>query len=350
MTNQERSKDKTNENTTLIGYIYFLLTGSLIGYLLSRPRSVTHITPISSNTEPAPLTREEVVRRLTQARQNNSRPDFRGANLHGTDLSGLDLNHADLQGADISEANLSNTDLSFAYLRKTNATGTSFIEAKLTGSSIYAMVLDHASLPLYTFSDPKRRHQIIGDWEQAKSSGNIQDYHHARVVLLMLKNHLRDTGRTEEMIWAHQNEQRIIRTLINPFRRMRWYHQGSRGTRLLYSMRRFTFKWLISWFADITCGYGQSISRTIASFFTFQVLFTLGYWLTNSVQSCSGITVSDPLKIILFSFAALTTTSLKDLCAASPSVELMMSIQVVLGIAITGLIGFVLGNRIQYSA
>lgn len=348
MTNQERSKDKTNGNTALIGYIYFLLTGLLIGYLLSRPRSVTVIAPPQPNTKPETLSREEVVSHLSQARQNNTQPVFRGANLHGADLSGLDLSHADLQGADLSGANLFRTNLSYADLRRVNATGTSFVESKLTGSFVYLMILDRASLPLYAFGEAKRRRKVIGDWEQAKTTGDIRHYHYARTVLLTLKGHLQTTGRYEDMVWAHQSEQRIVRVLLNPFRRIRWHRQMSLKLRLT-ALVGFTYKWFFSWGADLSSGYGQSIGRTVLSFFGLQTVFTIGYWATNSVQNCNGATVTDMLKIISFSFAAMTTTNLQALCPANSVVEFAMSTQVILGIAMTGLLGFVIGNRIQYS-
>ena len=62
----------------------------------------------------APMTRDEVLRIVREARKQGRGADLRRANLRGADLSWADLRGADLSGADLSGANLSGADLSGA--------------------------------------------------------------------------------------------------------------------------------------------------------------------------------------------------------------------------------------------
>ena len=102
--------------------------------------------------------------------------------------------------------------------------------------------------------------------------------------------------------------------------------------------------------SDITTGYGERVEKTLLTFLVVQACFTLWYGMSNSIVDSSGQPVTDPFQVILFGLAAVTTTGLQNLYPANQIVELIMSIQVIVGIALTGLIGFVLGNRIRYSS
>ena len=70
----------------------------------------------------APMTRDEVLRVVREARDqgcraNLYRADLRGADLRGADLHGADLCGADLHGADLYGANLRGANLYGANLR-----------------------------------------------------------------------------------------------------------------------------------------------------------------------------------------------------------------------------------------
>ena len=54
----------------------------------------------------APMTRDEVLRIVREARKQGRGADLRRANLRGADLSWADLRGADLSGADLSGADL----------------------------------------------------------------------------------------------------------------------------------------------------------------------------------------------------------------------------------------------------
>ena len=83
-----------------------------------------------------PLTRDEVLRIVREARKRGER-----ANLYGTDLYGTDLYGTDLYGANLSGANLCG-----ASLHGANLSGTDLYGANLSGASLYGADLSGANL------------------------------------------------------------------------------------------------------------------------------------------------------------------------------------------------------------
>jgi hypothetical protein len=324
------------------------IVGFLIGFFISE--QLCKLQPKRDQIPQGfcPLTRANMIALLEEAQRSGTDIDLQGADLHGADLSGLDFSNANLRNANISAADLRNSSLVAADLRGADATEANFVDAKLAGACIYEMKLDNASLPGYVFRPSKNKPWIVGDWEHAKKTDDVADYHYARAVALALKYHLQTTGRYSEAVQAHQLEQRIVRALVNPLRRLRW-HRKQELKVTIRELVRFGFRWIISWLADVSCGYGESITRTFLSIVVIQVMFTMGYWLTGSIVDSSG-PVRSLSSAIIFSFATMTTTNLQELSPANSLVELVMSLQVLLGIAFTGLLGFVLGNRVRYSS
>ena len=68
----------------------------------------------------APMTRDEALRIVREARERGVRPNLRGANLSWANLRGANLSWANLLGANLREANLSWANLSWANLSGAN--------------------------------------------------------------------------------------------------------------------------------------------------------------------------------------------------------------------------------------
>ncbi len=318
----------------------------LVKTLLDREN---HPKKDDTSNHPTLITREEVIAQVKAARRLSKPVNLEGANLSGMDLSGLDLSGALFKRANLSYSNLTGTNLSYADLRFVNAKKAIFhYGTNLSGARIFEIKLGGASLPYYAFRPEKGKKHVLGDWEHAKVTNDVSDYHAARLAALTLKKHLDESGRLLEAILVHQMEQRIVRALINPFRKAKWEREHGRK----FGLWRYIYygaRWLISLLSDLTTGFGESIGRIIITFFVFQAIFTYSYWVSGSILS-NGQPIQDFFSAILFSLGAMTTTSISGLEPASQIVELFMTFQVVLGIAVTGLIGFVLGNRIRYSS
>ena len=84
-----------------------------------------------------PLTRDEVLRIVREARKRGERANLSGADLRGADLGGADLRGADLGGADLRGAYLSGAYLSGAYLRGADLRG-----ANLSGAAGGLLAID----------------------------------------------------------------------------------------------------------------------------------------------------------------------------------------------------------------
>ena len=114
---------------------------------------------------------------------------------------------------------------------------------------------------------------------------------------------------------------------------------------------RYATDQLVEWL----CDYGESIPRVFASLLGVYVFFTLLYGLTgglvhvdNMPGSAGRTPVHDPSEIAAFSLLAMTTaTPPPDILPRNEHFYLLCGIQAFLGILLTGLLGFVLGNRIR---
>ena len=93
-----------------------------------------------------PLTRDEVLRIVREARKRGERANLYGTDLHGANLSGANLCGASLHGANLSGANLCGANLSGANLSGANLSGTDLYGANLRGTDLYGADLSGANL------------------------------------------------------------------------------------------------------------------------------------------------------------------------------------------------------------
>lgn len=321
-----------------------LMAGSMLTRLFIQPNS----EKLERSPRGSPLTREDVESLLAEAVSKGEVLNLEGADLRGVDLQNLELTRADLRGADLSQAKVGFCKLMDADLRDANAAGVSFDNVELAGARIHGIRLGDGYLPAYVFRRAGAQERTLGDWEHAQTTGDIRDHHYAREAALLLKNHLHDRGRYLEAVWAHQLEQRILRALINPRNRIRWDRERGKRVKPL-KVAQYAGRWLTSVLADLVSGYGEEVGRVLVTLVAVQALFTLGYLWSGSIVDAAKQPVSGLWNAVVFSLGALTTTNLQNLHPASSAVEFVMGLQVVIGIALTGLLGFVLGNRIRYS-
>ena len=80
------------------------------------------------------LTREKVISRLEEAKQQGKRPNFSYMNLSGLDLSGLDFLRADFTYAILTRADLTNANLDYADLTNANLDYVDLTDANLEGA------------------------------------------------------------------------------------------------------------------------------------------------------------------------------------------------------------------------
>ena len=89
------------------------------------------------------MNRDEVLKIVEKARDDNERPNLRGADLYDADLRDADLRDADLRGADLYGADLLDADLLDADLYGADLRGADLRGADLRGADLrYADLLD----------------------------------------------------------------------------------------------------------------------------------------------------------------------------------------------------------------
>ncbi|MBC8264164.1 MAG: pentapeptide repeat-containing protein [Anaerolineales bacterium] len=285
--------------------------------------------------------------------------DLQGASLGGANLQEADLRranlqeaylwHAKLQQADLWRAKLQQADLSNSHLEKVDF----FVAEGLEGAYFYQAFLDGTRM---------RREQLggaIGEELEGK-------YDEAKEAYLALKNNFAEIGRYDDAAWAYRKERRMEKMCSAPGRAREFYGESQlKDTwdlkeskwkalpvwhpRVLWFYTRHTLKWLADWFVELLCGYGESIWRVLAWMVFVIVGFAAYYQVTHAVVTSSQDAATSLWDHLIFSLGAFTTLQPARLQAARPGVELLTTIQAIIGISLAGLLGFVAGNRIRRS-
>lgn len=288
--------------------------------------------------------------------------DLEGAKLYDTVFDKAHLWKANLRGVILSTASFRETDLNCADLRDSETFDTDFRGAYLNGARLEGVDLFSAKslVGIHVGGAVLGRTQMR--WEQlgGKIGEEIEgDYWLAKEAYLNLKSNFTSLGRYDDAGKAYIKERRMEKMCSAPWRARRVY-MGERDLgyrdeselpvwhlRILWFYARHTWKWLWDWVAELVCGYGESIGRVLANMVVVLVGFTVFYWATRSVVDQSGARVSNFLDCLIFSLGAFTTLGFRGLEPVNRTIELWTNLQALLGIGLTGLLGFVLGNRIR---
>ena len=283
---------------------------------------------------------------------NFAHADLQGAQLLDADLRNADLSYTNLQGCDLLRANLRETNLQSADLRGLDLLD--LTEGGLRSTRLYRAKLDRTAL---------RREQLgaqIGE-EQA------QEYHRARDTYGALRTNFESLGDYEAASWAYIQGRRMEKACSAPWRARRFCYQEEPGDipeaqlpwhhpRLWRFFLRHTMKWLSDWLVELICKYGESPWRTLATMVVVFAVFVVIYWATGAVvrvdESTGSIThmpTRNLKDLAIFGLGAFVTMDPKGLQAREDWVQLLAGLEGLLGISLTGLLGFVLGNRIRRS-
>ena len=104
------------------------------------------------------------------------------------------------------------------------------------------------------------------------------------------------------------------------------------------------------------CDYGESVPRVLGSLLVVFAAFTLLYGVTGSVvrevptpDGVVRVPTRDPVDLVTFSLLAMSTSGSPavGLWPRDEIVHILTALEAIVGIALTGLLGFVLGNRIR---
>jgi hypothetical protein len=154
-------------------------------------------------------------------------------------------------------------------------------------------------------------------------------------------------GASAEAGWAYVQAKRLERTDASP---RRWRHQGADGRSRAYrylTWGRLWVTWGLLWGAGALCDFGNSLLRAVFWLPVFVLFWGLVYWRSGVVHSGRHM-VSLP-KALLFSLAQVANATPTPLSLHGSTGRVLASVETLLGIALLGLVGFVLGNTIRNS-
>jgi hypothetical protein len=224
----------------------------------------------------------------------------------------------------------------------------------LLGIKLYRAKLDHTAL---------KREQLgpaIGD-EQAG------EYREARDAYLVLKQNFEGLGDYEAASWSYIKERQMEKACSAPWRARRFYREEQLGDtsenklpayhpRVWWFFARHTAKWLSDWLVELVCGYGERPWRTVATMVVVFAAFAAIYWATWAVvkvedtpRATLRVPTRNLIDLAVFGLGAFTTMDPKGLEPRATWVQFVAGFEALLGIGLTGLLGFVLGNRIRRS-
>ena len=263
---------------------------------------------------------------------------FTGADLRGADLTRIDLRGADLAGADLREALIGGADFRGANLQHARLDGLDLTPVALAGVRLAGARLDGTRLDWRQFGD-RLGEETAGDIEAARGG------------YLALERVFAALGDTSAASWAYLRRRRMQKRQSWRTARRRW-GEGQRWAGVRAAAAAAGDQ-CVEW----GCDYGESVGRVLLSIAAVFVAFAVLYGITGSVVRVQpGLDGSEvrtvtaaPADLAVFSLLALTTSG-SPVVALQPRdefVHFLTGIQALFGIALTGLLGFVAGNRIR---
>lgn len=292
-----------------------------------------------------------------------------GANLYQARLQHADLHNASLEDAHLREACLDDANLHRAVLASANLQRASLRSARLENVELTSARMRHVCV-YNAWLDRTRLYweQIdgrIGDelvaegiFDRLAEGGAVEDsldqasayekcaaaYGEARRAYLALRRNFADMGDHHATMKAYLEERRMEKLATFYQARADLNNQRWRP-----AARRFG-QAALDEIAELTCGYGVSILRVIATLGLVYVAVILVYGFSGSIQYDPPLAekpdkLSGFLDLARLSLGAMTTLGADGLKIQRGPMELLAGLEAFLGIGLTGLLGFVLGNR-----
>lgn len=275
------------------------------------------------------------------------RADLRGAYLQRADLRGADMRDASLQGAQLTGADLRRADL-----RGADLSGASLSRAKLQGvdlTLVRGLSLVHLAQAHLERAvvEPEQVAAGIGEefiarhgWPSRRpASARFADAANAYMVL---KQGFHSLGQYRAAGWAYRKERRMARLAA--------WHQFREAWRERRFAGRSLGRYLADSAAQFICDYGESPWRIIGWLAAVALIFAFVYWFYGGAMSeRTGNPTYSLADVLLFSLAAMGFSTPAGLHASDTSIALLTYMQAFLGVGLTGLLGFVVGNRMRRS-
>lgn len=308
-----------------------------------------------------------------------SEASLQGSKLSEAILSGARLQNAWLTRADLRDADLTRADLRTAHTAEVDFRGADLRHADLREVDLHDVEsLQDASFYRAKLHNTSIRREDLGDAIGDERAGNYQE---ARAAYFALKQNFANLGDHRAASWAYVRERRMETACSAPWRARQFYGEEQLGesiehllssevprhTVLVNRLRvwsfliRHTEKWASDSFVDLLCHYGEGVRPVLfwmallllGSPLLFGVLGLLD-WPDKNAEiffSLSGRRrhLYGYFQHFLYILDAFTSAHFAELEPASAFSRVLSGCIALIGIFLTGLLGFVVGNRIRRS-
>lgn len=307
-------------------------------------------------------------------RANLEEADLAGANLEGANLWGANLERAYLSGAKLGQANLARANLEWTYVSRADLTGADLSAANLASVRFEKAVLERVRLTDANLSRGDLRdaasiqglylHRALLDYTRltrdqlgdAIGEEMGREWRAAREAYLILKNNFEQIGRYDDASWAYRKERRM--------EKQQAWEEGKQALRhrewgLLASK---TWKVGCDLLVEYLCDYGESVGRVLR--WMGFLLFVVGPlvfgvpglldWPEENYEAFFGRPAPQRywyayVQQFLYVLDAFTTAGFARLEPATSVTSVLSGSMALTGVFLTGLLGFVAGNRIRRS-
>jgi uncharacterized protein YjbI with pentapeptide repeats len=276
--------------------------------------------------------------------------DFRGATLKEADLHGADLVEANFRGAILGKAAFVGAKLRGADLRRAAVGGTDFRDADLRDARLQGLDLTGSLISRVKLSGASLDRSRFGQGQIGAAIGEelAGDYDEARKAYLALERFFQELGDTDAASWAYRRKRRMQK--LDALVRAKGARSAREWGHALNAYAGYASDQVVEWI----CDYGESLTRILYTMLLVYAFFTLIYGLTGGVTRVDPATpgvsvpVRDPVNLAIFSFMAMTASNPPNgMEPASTLMYLLTGIQTLIGVALTGLLGFVMGNLVR---
>ena len=281
---------------------------------------------------------------------------FHAAHLEWCEFVDVDLDHVSFRGATVVDC-----DFRYATFQRTQLADAEFRRCDLYGANLCrGTELQRARFEL--ISPPDYYDGVTGlrwsAFERRSPPAIIAESADEYETFLRRTEKERPAGRTlrDAVADRHENAANSYRTLSAYWDSRGQYGDASKAYAHSQRLRRRSLsplqrdaptdvvRWVGLWLSDIVCGFGDGLWQVATVLACIAVLPGLVFYALGDVHGSGGL--GDDL---LFSVAHLTPADPKGLVAANRGAEIVGIGQTIAGLALLGLFGFVLGNRIRRS-
>jgi len=304
---------------------------------------------VSANLEKADL--ENAMLQQADLRHTNLEGAFlKGANLEGASLIEANLRQACLRGAkfrgvDLLDANLQGADLRYADLQELNLARC----GELAGAFVQGARMGGSRLRREQLGEGIEEELVAEDASQGAEKRRRR-YRAAIEGYVALRHLFENLSDYDAASWAYRKERRMRKKAA--WQGARAAFAGHKWRESIESLGSFLGDQLVEWI----CDYGESWRRVLFWLGVVWLVWALLYgamqggWVPCSRPGCVRETTWNLAELALFSLGTMVTIVPTGMEAnASFWMKLLMPLEALVAIFLTGLLGFVAGNRIRRS-